>query len=189
MMKRVAVLVACSIALFSYSLKAQDAVIDIPEKALNDLIAQLGSPSASGSYVSSATSQQVPWQWWVTDAHFSLAPGAMTFTATVLSAVGQENASKTMTVPASIVFDGASSSLRISISPFVVPIQSGDSTVTQTVTQVDVANIYGLSVPIVPQTFVLSLPGGGVRSVAGSVTGATMEVQSQQVVLNLTVGF
>jgi hypothetical protein len=188
MINRIAMLLACSIALLPHSLRAQDAVIEVPGTALNDLIAQLGSPSASGNYLPPAPAppgSPLPWQWWVTDAHFSLAPGALSFTATVLSQVGGQNFSKTMTVPASIVFDGTSSSLRISIASFVVPIQSGNITVAQ----VDVANIYGLSVPIEPQTFVVSLPQGGVRSVTGRVTGATMAVQSAQVVLNLAVGF
>ena len=184
-MNRLTMVLVCAIALSPCSLKAQDAVIDIPETALNNLIAQLGSPSEGGSYVSPGTSQSVPWQWWVTDAHFSLAPGVLTFTATVLSQVGGQNFSKTITVPASIVFDSTSNSLRISIASFVVPIQSGNITVAQ----VDVANIYGLSVPIAPQTYVVYLPEGGVRSITGRVTGATMAVQSAQVVLNLAVGF
>jgi len=178
-------LLACVIALLPHSTKAQDAVINLPGTALNDLIAQLGSPSGSGNYVAPGTTQAVSWQWWVTDAHFSLAPGALTFTATVLSEVGQQDASKTTTVPASIVFDSESSNLQISINSFVVPIQFGGNTITQ----VDVGNLYSLSAPIEPQTFVLSLPTGGVRSVTGRVTSATMIVQPEQVVLNLTVGF
>lgn len=188
MVNRRAMLLACAIALFPHSLKAQDAVIDLPGTTLNDLIARLGSPSASGNYVPPATSQPaspLPWQWWVTDAHFSLTPGTLSFTATVLSEVGDQNFSNTISAPALIVFDSTSSTLRIRIGSLVVPIQSGNITVAQ----VDVANIYGLSVPIAPQTFVLSLPGGGVRSITGRVTGATMAVQSDQVVLNLTVGF
>jgi len=188
MSNRVATLLALATALLPCSLKAQDAVIEIPGAALNDLIGRLGSPSASGSYLPPPPAQPsspLPWQWWVTDAHFSLAPGALNFTATVLSEVGNQDFSMTITVPASIVFDGTTRTLRISLGPSIVPVQSGGITVTQ----VNVANIYGLSVPIEPETFVLALPSGGVRSVTGRVTGATMDVQSEKVVLNLAVGF
>ena len=167
---------------------AADATVDIPELVLNQLLADMGVQSASGIYQPQGTapvSSNIPWQWWVTNARFALAQGAMSFTATVRSQVNGQQSSETRTVPASTMFDASTSRLRINMGAFKVPLQSGGVTVTQ----VDVAKLYGVTVPVVPQTFTLSLPGGSTRVVTARVAAVTTNVQPGRLVLNLTVGF
>lgn len=188
MFRCAAVLVVCGILLLPSSSPAQDSTVDIPAGALNHLVNRLGSPSNAGIYVppeAEPPSNALAWQWWVTDAQFSLSPGAMRFTATVRSQIGDQTSSETRTVPATILFDPSSGRLRISIAAFVVPLRVGEVTVTN----VDVAKLYSLGVPIEPQTFVLSLPGGETRTLTGRVTGLTTQVEAGRLVLNVDVDF
>jgi len=178
----------CGILLLPGPAIAADATIDIPEVLLNQLVAGMGIQSASGVYQPQGTapvSSIVAWQWWVTDARFAVTQGAMSFTATARWQVNGQQSSDTRTVPASTVFDASTSRLRINLGAFKVPVQSGGVTVTQ----IDVAKLYGLTVPVVPQTFTLSLPGGTTRLVTARVAGVTTEFQPGRFVLNLTVGF
>ena len=191
---RAAVLALCSI-LLPGSLSAQNATVDIPAAALNHLVSRLGSPSDAGIFVPGGTAPQsspLPWQWWITDAHFNLeagarpfAPGVMTFTATVQSRVGDQTSSQTHTAPASINFDPSSNRLRISITRFTVLMQADGVTVTE----VDVAKLYGLAVPVEPQSATLPLPGGGTRSVTARVTAVSTQVEAGRLVLIVSVGF
>jgi len=57
---------------------AQNASLEISERGLNRLVARLGALSEGGVYQSAT-----PWQWWVTNAYFTLTDGSMTVTATV----------------------------------------------------------------------------------------------------------
>ena len=178
----------CGVLLLPSTVVAADATVDIPELVLNQLLAGMGIQSASGVYQPPGTapvSSSIPWQWWVTDSRFALAQGAMSFTATVRSQINGQQSSDTRTVPASAVFDASTSRLRINMGTFKVPLQSGGVTIAQ----VDVAKLYGVTVPVVPQTFTLALPGGSTRVVTARVAALTTTIQPGRLVLNVTVGY
>jgi hypothetical protein len=146
---------------------AQDATFEVTEETLNNLLRRLGSPADAGVYQSAAG--PLTWRWWVTGARFQVTAGSMAFTATVHWRVVDQANSQTRTVPASVAFDGAGNRLRIAIGAFTVPVQS-DGTV---VTQVDVARLFGISVPVEPQELAVPLLDGGTREIpvrAESVT-------------------
>jgi hypothetical protein len=138
---------------------AQDASFEVTEETLNNLLRRLGSPAHAGEHPSSAG--PVTWRWWVTGARFQLTAGAMAFTATVHSRVGDQADSQTRTVPASVAFDAASNRLRIAISAFTVPVQSTGTVVTQ----VDVARLFAISVPVEPQELEVPLLDGDTREI------------------------
>jgi hypothetical protein len=154
---------------------------------LNKLVGRMGSPSDFGiSYPGGgAPSVGLEWRWWVTDAHFTLTTGIITFTATVHSSVGGQESEETRTVPASVIFTAASSRVRLVLGPFTVPVQAAGVTVAQ----VDIAKLYGISLPIEPQTFTLPLPGGGTRTVTARAVGVTSQVFPDRLVLTVSVGF
>jgi hypothetical protein len=101
------------------------------------------------------------WRWWVTGARFQLTAGAMAFTATVNSRVGDQADSQTRTVPASVAFDAADNRLRIAIGAFTVPVPSTGTVVTQ----VDVARLFAIAVPVEPQELEVPLLDGGTREI------------------------
>jgi hypothetical protein len=152
----------------------------------------------------------VPWQWWVTDAHFTLAEGSMTFTATVLSRVGDQTKSETRTAPASVGFLPGSNvaainlsstgpgggpspelvpdRLKVDIGPLVVPIQL-DGDPVQTITQVDVAKLYRISIPIARQRISVPLPNGTTRTLTAHALSATPQYLAGHIVISIDVGF
>lgn len=131
----------------------------------------------------------VTWQWWVTDAHFTLSTGSMTFTANVESRVGSQTNTVTRTVPASVSFDSGSNRLRINIGAFTVPLEMQVGGSTHTITQVDVAQLYRISIPIEPQTLSVALPGGGTRTLTGRAVSVTSQYLSGKILLTVNVGF
>ena len=178
----------CGFLLHPRLAAAQNATVEVPQLVLNQLVAEMGVQSASGVYHPpgpAPASSAVPWQWWVTDARFTLGPEAMTFTASVRAQVNTQVTSETRTVPASVAFDPSTSRLRITVGTFKVPVQSAGVVLTQ----IDVAKLYGFAVPVAPQIFTLPLPGGGTRTVTAHVTGVTTQVQPGKLVLNVDVGF
>src|SRR5260370_3837379 len=121
----------------------------------------MGPPWVFGIYYpgGGAPSVGLGWRGWVTAALFPLTTEMITFTATVHSSVGGQESEETRTVPASVIFTAASSRVRLVLGPFTVPVQAAGVTVAQ----VDIAKLYGISLPIEPQTFTLPLPGRATR--------------------------
>jgi hypothetical protein len=174
---------------------AQNASLEISERGLNRLVARLGALSEGGVYQSAT-----PWQWWVTNAYFTLTDGSMTVTATVRSRVGNQMATESRTVPASVSFDPTfdrsvqafqtghrppSGVLRIIIGGFTVPVQADGATITQ----VDVAKLYGVSIPIWAQELSVPLPNGGKRTLTARVVSITPQYLSGRILVNINVGF
>jgi hypothetical protein len=127
----------------------------------------------------------VTWQWWVTNASFTLTDGAMTFTATVRTLVGGQTNTVTLTAPSSVSLESGANRLRVTIGPMVVPVQSNGTTVTA----VDVAKLYGLSIPIEPQHLSLALPSGGTRNLIARVVSITPKYLPGKLVVNVDVAF
>ena len=168
---------------FAQASSAHDATLELTEETLNALADRLGSPGAAGIHQTSASA--VDWQWWVTNARFKLSAGAMSFTATVHWRVGSQSDTETRTVPASIGFDPASNRLAINVAPFIVPVQSGEVTVTQA----DIAKLYSFSIPVEPQDLAVPLPGGGDRELTARAEAITVEYAASNVLVGIDVGF
>jgi hypothetical protein len=168
-------LAAVSIALLVASLgatgvaAAQDASFEVTEQTLNNLLRGLGTPANAGLHQVSAG--PLTWRWWVTGARFQLTAGAMAFTATVNSRVGDQTNTQTRTVPASVAFDAAGNRLRIAIGSFTVPVQSAGTVIAQ----VDVARLFAISVPIEPQELEVPLLDGDTREIPVRAQNVTTE--------------
>ncbi len=164
---------------------AQNATLEVSQVTLNGLIGRLGSLANAGLHQPAGGGAPVPWQWTVTNAAFTLAEGAMTFTATVNAVVGGQPSTETRTVPASVSFDAASHRLRINVGTFAVPVQVGGAVITQ----VDVARLYSVSTPIEAQELTLSLPDGGTRTLIARLVSATPQYLPGKLVITVDLGF
>jgi hypothetical protein len=121
----------------------------------------------------------------VTGARFQLATGAMTFRATVNSRVGDQVTAQTRTAPASVSYDASASRLRVGIGSFVVPLQSAGTAITQ----VDVADLYGLAMPIEPQELAIPLLDGGTRDITARVDHVTAQYRPGSVLMTIDLGY
>jgi hypothetical protein len=160
---------------------AQDATFEVTEETLNNLLRRLGSPGHAGVHQSSAG--PLTWQWWVSGGRFQITAGSMAFTATVNSRVGEQADSQTRTVPASVAFDAADNRLRIAIDAFTVPVPSTNTVVTQ----VDVAKLFAISVPVEPQELEVPLLDGGTREIPVRAQNVTTQYFPGRLVTRLDV--
>jgi hypothetical protein len=127
----------------------------------------------------------VGWQWWITDAHFTLNEGLMTFTATVRSRIGDNENEETRTVNASVGFDSTSNRLKIHVNDFTVPLHYDASRIA---TEIDVARLYAISIPIQPQTFTIPIQGPG-NPVTAEVLSIIPHYLSGKIIIGIDVGF
>jgi hypothetical protein len=176
------VLLAAAVG-FAQASSAHDATLELTEETLNALADRLGSPGAVGIHQTSGSA--VDWQWWVTNARFKLGAGAMSFTATVHWRVASQSDTETRSVPASIGFDPASNRLAINVAPFMVPVQSGEVTVTQA----DIAKLYSFSISVEPQDLSVPLPGGDDRELTARAEAMTAEYAVGKVLIGVDVSF
>lgn len=131
----------------------------------------------------------VSWQWWVSEPHYTLTSGAMTFTATVYRRVdGVPKPAVTRTVPASVSFDPNTNRLRIQIDAFFVSLELPESDFTLQ-PSVDVARLYSISIPIEPQNLSIPRPDGGSATVTARVVGITPEYLAGRIRVRIDLGF
>jgi hypothetical protein len=185
---------------------AEKATLEVSQDLLNQLAGRLGALSDAGIYGPS-----LPWQWWVTDPHFMLTDGAMTFTATVRFLVGNQTNAETRTVAASISlvstteaspttghpvgpFGGLGQGhdhpvdlLHFNIGAFTVPI-SAPGQPGGTITQVDVAKLYSFTIPIEPQNLSVPMPDGGTQTVTSRITNITPQYFAGKILISFDVG-
>jgi hypothetical protein len=132
----------------------------------------------------------VTFQWWITDARLAVSSGAMTLTATVRSHVGTRwNDPVRRTVPASVSFDASSNRLLLRISDFKVPIQGEFEGTTHQVTEVDVAQLLAIAIPIEPQRIQVPLPDGTTRTLTGRAVSASPFYDAGKLRLHVNVRF
>ncbi|MDH5512255.1 MAG: hypothetical protein OEY27_03490, partial [Gammaproteobacteria bacterium] len=131
----------------------------------------------------------VPWQWWISDMSVDVKNGSMSFTATVTTRVGNDWKTVTRSVGAAVRFDSAANRLKLDISDFKVPLTLGGSNSQLDVAPVDVAKYYGVTLPIIPQTFAVRLPDGNTRNVTGKVTSATPSYSTDTLKVSFDVSF
>lgn len=170
--------------------------LDCPGLQMHDLGLGLGRiplvvcRKVGGGIATVPVGETVAWQWWITDAHIGLSAGAMTFTATVISHVGDHWETVTRTVGASVRFDGTAKKLMIDINPFQVPLKlDGGGSTFLGADPVDVAKYFGLAVPIIPQQISVPLPNGGNRNLTGRVVNATTEYLQGNLKVTFDVAF
>jgi hypothetical protein len=109
----------------------------------------------------------------------------MAFTATVHSRVGNQTDSQSRTVPASVAFDAADNRLRIAIGAFTVPVQSTGTALTQ----VDVARLFAIAVPVEPQEFEVPLLDGGTREIPVRAQNVTTQYLPGRLLTRFDVSF
>jgi hypothetical protein len=160
---------------------AADLTLAIPQDTLNGLVSRLGTPAGQGTH--QAGPGLVPWRWTVTGARFTIMAGGMTFSATVETTAGATTTAVTRTVPATLAFDATTSRLRTAIGPFAVPLQAAGATVTQ----VDVARLYELAVPVEAQELAVPLLDGATREVVLRATAASAQYLPGKVVVTVDV--
>ena len=128
----------------------------------------------------------INWQWWVINPQFTINNGSMTFTATVRSVVGGTQNSQNVSGPVSLTFDPNTNELsaNITVSPVQISTSLGDS-----ITQVDVAQLYNLSFPIQPQTVSVTLPDGTTPTLTARATSISVQYLAGRAILTANVGF
>lgn len=136
-----------------------------------------------------ASGPPVAWQWWVTDAHFTVSAGSMSLTATVRTRIGTTWDTTTRTVEAVLEFDPATDQLRIKPSAFKVPLRYMFQGVQQTITAVDVAGLYGLAVHILPQHVQVPLPDGSTRSLTARAVSISPQYLDGMISVALDLAF
>lgn len=148
-------------------------------------ITLLRCDKAGGGVILVPTGDPVTWQWWVTDAGFTVGEGAMTFTATVRSRVNGETETVTRTVPAWVDFDHAADRLRIQIGSFTVLVWTDDGFVAR----VEVDQLYGIAVPIEPKELTVPLPDGGERTITARIAGVSTQYADGRLLISVDAGF
>lgn len=77
----------------------------------------------------------------------------------------------THSASAAVVVDASGNRLRIAISAFTVPVQAAGTVITQ----VDVARLFGIAVPVEPQELVVPLLNGDMREIPLRAQNVTVE--------------
>jgi hypothetical protein len=132
----------------------------------------------------------VTFQWWIMNARLTLAADKMTLTAAVRSHVGTRwNEPVERTVPATVVFDAATSRLALRITNFKVPILGEFEGNSQQVAEVDVAKLLAIAIPIEPQTIKVPLLNGTIRTLRGRAVSATPFYEAGRLRLHVNVAF
>jgi len=125
--------------------------------------------------------EPVPWQWWITNSRLNVSSGAMTFTATVTTHIGNTWKTITKTVGASVRFDAGDNRLKVDIGDFRVSLGAGGV--------LDVAKLFQVMFPIVPQQISVPMPDGTTKIVTGRVANANAEYQTDTLKVNFNVAF
>ena len=129
------------------------------------------------------------WQWWITEARFTIRAQQLQFTAKVRYRVGRQWVSEERTVPAALSLDVASQRLRMAISTFTVPVRRTVGGAVETITEVDVGRHMTFVIPISPQTFqVTDLEGRG-RTLTSRAQSATVDYLPGQIRVRVYGGF
>jgi hypothetical protein len=129
-------------------------------------------PDGKGAIV--PADDAVGFQWWITEARFTVAAQQLRFTARVRYRVGSQWFSEEKTVPASLSLDVASQRLRMDVSSFKVPIRLTVNGVTETITEVDVSRHASFGIPISAQTFQVTDLEGRPRTLTSRAQSASV---------------
>jgi len=143
----------------------------------------------NGKQVIVPGAEPVLWQWWITNAHFTIQAGQLAFTANVRYRVGARWFSDQRTVTAAVSFDAANQRIRIDVSAFKVPVRYAASGFNETITEVDVGRYMSFGIPTPPQTFQTTDLDGRLRSVNFQIQTASVQYLSGKMQVKLYAGF
>lgn len=135
------------------------------------------------------TGEPVSWQWWVSNAYLTVSANGMTFTATVLTRVGEKWAEETRTVDATIVFEQASNNLRLDIDDFKVTLATESAATRLDAGPVDVSGMYAITMAVPPQNFAVPMPVGPDRNINARLLAATSAYAPNVVTVTFDVAF
>jgi hypothetical protein len=143
------------------------------------LLNRCQGPDGESAIVPGAES--IPWQWWITQARFTLAAQQLSFSASVRYRVDRQWSREERTVPATLRLDVASQRLRLEVSTFKVPLRYSANGLGEAITEVDVGRHLSFAIPINAQT--IQVPGldGGLKTVTGRAQSAILEYLSGKV--------
>jgi hypothetical protein len=149
--------------------------------------------------------EPVPYKWWVKDAHFTMLDDSMTFTATVITLAEGVEKRTTRTVAAWVSYVTNTGRIKMNIAAFTVDLiqvvggpgpelvaageeEEGREFIMETV---DVAKLYGISIPVEPQTISLpTIQGSDTMTIRGRVNGIPeVEYNTGSIILHFNVGF
>ena len=134
----------------------------------------------------------VSFQWWVTNAYFTVEDGYMTFTATVRWRVGDTERTETRKVGASIYFETLTNQIVVIVDRFQVSLMIEVSGYDELalVALVDIDKLYNLSVRVDPQEITVPLLDGTDKTVTGKVLSLSPDYVPGRVILkNIDIGF
>ena len=129
-------------------------------------------PDGRGAIVPSV--EPVSWQWWITQARFTIGAQGLQFAANVRYRVGTQWFSEAKTVPATLSLDVAGQRLRMDIWSFTVPVRYSAGGVADTITEVDVARHMSFRIPISAQAFQVYDLEGRARTLTSRTQGASV---------------
>jgi hypothetical protein len=144
-----------------------------------------------GGVVAFPVGEPVSWEVWVSNAYLNISTGGMTFTATVLTRVGDHWSEETRTVDASVLFDLVTNKLRLVIDDFKVNLSMPNVTLRLVdADPPDLSKIYALAMEVPPHAFSVPLPGaGGTRNVNARIVNATPSFAPGVLTVNFDVEF
>jgi hypothetical protein len=144
-------------------------------------------PNGQGAIVPSV--DPVSWQWWITQAHFTVAAQQLRFSANVRYRVGKKWFNEEKSVPATVSLDVASQRLVMNISNFTVPVRYSFNGVAETITEVDVGGRMSFAIPISVQTLRITDLEGRTKTITSRIQSAAAEYLTGKVAVKVYVAF
>lgn len=151
------------------------------------LLSRCQGPDGRDAVVPGA--EPVSWQWWITQARFSIAAQQLSFAASVRYRVGRQWSRDDRTVPAALTFDAAGQRLSMTVSAFTVPIAYSADGVVEAVTEVDVGRHMSFAIPIGAQTLQVRSLDGSPRTLTSRAQSATVEYLAGRVLVRVDAAF
>ena len=143
----------------------------------------------NGSLLIVPAREAVRWQWWVTEARFTVEEERLTLSATVRARVNGRWTVETRTIPATIELDPGTQRLRLRSAAFKVPVQYEADGDVQAITQVDVSRLLSFSLPIATQALKVRRPDGSQRTINAKAQGANVRYLPGMVRVSVNVDF
>jgi hypothetical protein len=166
------------------------------------LVGSLNCPGASGQELPLAICEgpdgqaalvpgggPVSWQWWITQARFTVQAQQLQFAASVRYRVGAQWFREERTVPAALSFDVAGQRLRMEVAAFKVPVTYGFHGVVEAITEVDVGRHLSFAIPIKTQTFQVHGLEGNPKTITVRAQGATIQYLAGKIRVNVDAAF
>lgn len=146
----------------------------------------VGCAADNGNVLVFPAGERIPWAWRVTEPHFTVREGSLSFTATVRGRVaGQDIPPVTRTVGANVEFFPGSNRLYVTVSEFKVPLAHGGKVVRE----VDVARLYSLAFPLDPQAIPVTLQDGSEKTITARFVSVVPSYLDKRIRLEIDVGY